>query len=106
MQSVGTSLNSVIQVTASGGKPQVHSMSCAAHVEVGDLDFHGGLTADLLDLFKGLITKHIDSSMNSLLCKELTTIVDGKFNQVLNESNSIFLSCLPSELFHVCAQPF
>ena len=60
------------------------ALSCSANVNVNNLEFHGGLTGDLLNLLKGLIKSHINSSMSSTLCSELTTVVGGAFNKVLD----------------------
>lgn len=56
--------------TEANGKPQVAPAGCSANVKVSSLEFHGGLSGDILNLFKGYIEKEISSSLNSQLCSK------------------------------------
>lgn len=90
-----SSLDVSIGVITVDQKPNVKALSCAANVDITTLDFHGGLTGDILNLFKGLIKDHIHSAMDTDLCNTFDSVVSGAFNKVLDSFTYSLMLDLP-----------
>ena len=57
--------------------------SCKSDVVISDLEFTGGTLATILGWFKATIIKELTTTINPLLCHELTTLVDDSFASLL-----------------------
>ncbi len=69
------------------GRPHASVTQCNSALQISDISFHGGISALILNLFKGLIKSSINKSMNGQLCSQLTTFINGMLNKELATLN-------------------
>jgi hypothetical protein len=86
----GASLVQAVAVIQAGGKPQLNSGSCAANIGNLDIEFHGDLLDDIVNLFKSYIADYVKDELNGVLCSEISTLV-------ANEANP-FLKTIPTSI--------
>ena len=78
--SKGSDLSSEVVLTSPDFKhyPPTNSKDnkCTSNIVINDLEFTGGAIADILGWFKSSIISELTSTINPLLCNELSSLVD------------------------------
>ena len=67
----------------SQGQPHLTATTVNVHIDITNLHFSGGLSGDILNLFKSLIKDKISSALQSPVKKALTSLVDDDANKAL-----------------------
>ena len=80
----GSSAALSVAAGSKDGHPTVTAEHCASDIDISYLHFHGGLSGWILNLFHKLISRHIEDSIDSALCKEVTNLVNVDANAVMS----------------------
>ncbi len=67
--------------------------ACSASVHVSSLHFSGGLSGDILNLFKSLIESEIEKQVNSQVCSAVQTALVSELNPLLAKDPADYLAC-------------
>ena len=67
--------------------------ACTAAVSVSNIDFSGGISGDILNLFKSLIKTEIEKEVNGQVCGAIKTALVTDVNPLLVKPPADFLAC-------------
>jgi hypothetical protein len=67
--------------------------ACTSNVKVSNLHFHGGISGDILNLFKSLITSTIEKEVNGQVCSAIKTALVTDANPQLAKPPADYLAC-------------
>jgi hypothetical protein len=90
----GSSFSSAIGISNNTGAFTSLSLpSCASDVVVSSLHFSGGLSGDILNLFKSIIKKTIQKEVNGQVCSAIKKGVVDNLNPLLAKPPADYLAC-------------
>ena len=67
--------------------------ACTSNVHVSNLHFSGGLSGDILNLFKSLIKKTIEKEVNGKVCGAISTALVSDLNPTLAKPPANYVAC-------------
>ncbi len=66
--------------------------ACASGVKIASMHFHGGLTGDILNLFKSLIEKSVEKEINGQVCGAVKKALVDDLNPILAKEPASYLA--------------
>ena len=90
----GSSFTSTIGISNNTGVFTSLSLpSCTSDVVVSNLHFHGGLSGDILNLFKSIIKKTIQKEVNGQVCSAIKKGIVDTLNPMFAKPPADYLAC-------------
>jgi hypothetical protein len=89
----GSSFSGTIGVSNNTGVFTSLSLpACSSNVKVSNLHFSGGISGDILNLFKSIIKKSIEKAVNGQVCSAITTALVTDANPALKKPPGDYLA--------------
>jgi len=98
LQTSGSSMAMNVAVSDVNHLPHLTASGCKTSVHISNMDFHGGLSGDILNLFKSYVEKDVDSLLESTLCSKAQGVVDSDLNSLLSSFSLSIPLDLPGPL--------
>ena len=90
----GSSFTSTIGISNNTGVFTSLSLSsCTSDVVVSNLHFHGGLSGDILNLFKSIIKKTVQKEVNGQVCSAIKKGIVDTLNPMFAKPPADYLAC-------------